>query len=106
MILAAIDLALAKARYAAALSATCPKLASDYRLDLAEARHPLLTGPVVPMSARLGGAAADGCWALVITGPNTGGKTVALKTMGLLSLRAQAGPAHSGRGRLGRGGVG
>ncbi len=99
MILAAIDLALAKARYAAALSATCPKLATDYRLDLAEARHPLLTGSVVPMSARLGGAAADGCWALVITGPNTGGKTVALKTMGLLSLMAQAGlhiPAEAG----------
>ncbi len=91
MILAAIDLALAKARYAAALTATCPQLTTDYRLDLVEARHPLLTGPVVPMSARLGGAAADGCYALVITGPNTGGKTVALKTMGLLSLMAQAG---------------
>ncbi len=91
MILAGVDLALAKARYAAALSATCPQLATDYRLNLIEARHPLLTGEVVPLSARLGGAAADGCRALIITGPNTGGKTVALKTMGLLSLMAQAG---------------
>lgn len=99
MILAAIDLALAKARYAATLSATCPQLTTDYRLDLVEARHPLLTGEVVPMSARLGGAAADGCRALIITGPNTGGKTVALKTLGLLSLMAQAGlhiPAEAG----------
>ena len=99
MILAGVDLALAKARYAAALSATCPQLATDYRLDLVEARHPLLTGEVVPMSARLGGVAADGCRALIITGPNTGGKTVALKTMGLLSLMAQAGlhiPAEAG----------
>lgn len=99
MILAAIDLSLAKARYAAALSATCPQLATDYRLNLIEARHPLLTGEVVPLSARLGGAAADGCRALIITGPNTGGKTVALKTMGLLSLMAQAGlhiPAEAG----------
>ena len=99
MILAGVDLALAKARYAAALSATCPQLATDYRLDLIEARHPLLTGEVVPLSARLGGAAADGCRALIITGPNTGGKTVALKTMGLLSLMAQAGlhiPAEAG----------
>ncbi|HVG95474.1 MAG TPA: endonuclease MutS2, partial [Chloroflexota bacterium] len=114
--LAAIDLALAKAKYALSLRATAPRLEDGYRINLIEARHPLLTGAVVPIDVRLGtppaGAAVAACngattsgtdretpapaedkafIALVITGPNTGGKTVALKTVGLLQLMAQAG---------------
>jgi DNA mismatch repair protein MutS2 len=99
--LATLDLARAKAALADEQRATAPELVSvprpagDPVLRLAAARHPLLAEPVVPISLELGGDFDI----LVITGPNTGGKTVALKTAGLLTLMAQAGlfvPAASG----------
>ncbi|GIW06148.1 MAG: endonuclease MutS2 [Dehalococcoidia bacterium] len=97
-ILAAIDLELAKARYAEALHAVRPRLtpsSGTWRLDLRDARHPLLGERVVPISVEL----TSDEFVLVITGPNTGGKTVALKTVGLLTLMALAGmpiPAADG----------
>ena len=91
-LLAEIDLHLAKARYAGLLRASAPTVSDDGRLLLRRARHPLLRGNVVPIDFWLGrdpeGAEMR---MVVITGPNTGGKTVALKTVGLLSLMAQAG---------------
>ena len=100
---AEVDLAFARARYAADLRAVAPTLSdwqpgaslSDDPLDrdgapllLTEARHPLLDPQrVVPTTIWLGGSFR----LLLITGPNTGGKTVALKTTGLLALMAQAG---------------
>jgi DNA mismatch repair protein MutS2 len=94
-LLAEIDLQLAKARYAGEIRASAPIVDEQGRLRLIQARHPLLTGRVVPIDFRLG----DEFDMVVITGPNTGGKTVALKTVGLLALMAQAGmhiPAEDG----------
>ena len=96
--LAALDLILAKALYADTLEATRPELNAEGILDLVEARHPLLIeqGNVVGIDVRLGGEFR----VLVITGPNTGGKTVTLKTIGLLTAMAACGlaiPADRGR---------
>ncbi len=91
--LAQIDLSLAKARLAASMDGVLPQLTEPGggapRLRLEGARHPLLTGNVVATTLEIGGEFK----ALVISGPNTGGKTVALKTAGLLALMAQAGLA-------------
>ena len=86
-LLAEFDLHLAKARYGRMTRSTEPKLNERGRIDLRNARHPLLTGKVVPTNFHLG----RDFFMVVITGPNTGGKTVALKTVGLLTLMAQAG---------------
>jgi DNA mismatch repair protein MutS2 len=87
---AEVDLVLAKARYARRIKATEPEIlpGDDSRfLKLANARHPLLGDKAVPFSLEMGNDYSI----LVITGPNTGGKTVTLKTVGLLSLMVQAG---------------
>lgn len=111
--LAALDLAFAKAKYGESLRGSEPvlhnaesrrqkeeqpsSLVTRYSsLKLLQARHPLLDPEtVVPIDVD----PAEGTRAIVITGPNTGGKTVSLKTVGLLALMAQSGlhiPAQSG----------
>jgi DNA mismatch repair protein MutS2 len=93
--LARFDLWAAKATLAADMDATRAETADRPEVVLLSARHPGLTGRVVPIDVRIG----DGYTALVVTGPNTGGKTVTLRTVGLLSLMHQAGlhvPAATG----------
>lgn len=95
-ILGHFDFVNAKARYAKDLKATEPHLAADNHVQLRQARHPLLAAEkVVANDIELGGDFK----AMVITGPNTGGKTITLKTLGLLQLMAQSGlfiPANEG----------
>jgi DNA mismatch repair protein MutS2 len=94
----ALDVVQAKARYSLQIDGVQPAIALDGRLELRAARHPLLIArgaDVVPVDVLL----IPPTRVLVITGPNTGGKTVALKTAGLLPLMAQAGllvPAADG----------
>ncbi|MBM4070814.1 MAG: DNA strand exchange inhibitor protein [Planctomycetes bacterium] len=108
--IARLDLVTAKARLSRDFSMTAPDIAAARQLWLRDARHPLLdsmfrqqnvatengqTKQVVPIDVRLG----HGFNLLVITGPNTGGKTVTLKTTGLLCLMVQSGlhiPAGAG----------
>lgn len=83
-----LDFALAKARYAHALRAGMPERAAAPGLELVEMRHPLLDpAKVVPISLDVGFAHRG----VLITGPNTGGKTVALKCVGLAMAMAQSG---------------
>ena len=82
-----IDFLSAKAKFAINNEYTKPKITTDKIIKLNQARHPLLTGKVVPIDVTIGGDYKT----LIITGPNTGGKTVSLKTVGLISLMAQTG---------------
>ncbi len=89
-LLGRLDLAVAKGRYAAGMRAIPPNLLDPdepRNLRLGGARHPLLSGDVVATTITIGESEP----VLLITGPNAGGKTVALKTVGLLSLMAHAG---------------
>ena len=95
-VLADIDFIFARALYANELKATNPSMNDEGELEIRQGRHPLLSQEeVVPSSLYLGKDYSS----LVITGPNTGGKTVTLKTAGLLTLMAQSGlhiPADEG----------
>jgi DNA mismatch repair protein MutS2 len=83
-----LDFIFAKARLSFKMKASAPKLGSDGVVELHKARHPLLdVKTAVPVDISLGGNFDT----LVVTGPNTGGKTVALKSLGLLTLMAMSG---------------
>lgn len=83
-----LDLIFAKAQLAYSMRASVPLLNNEGIIELRRARHPLIDkSKVVPVDIRLG----EKFDTIVITGPNTGGKTVSIKTLGLLSLMAMCG---------------
>ena len=87
-LLCTLDFIFAKAKLAYQMKANRPRLVNRGRTQLRRARHPLLPqGTAVPIDFAIGGKVD----AVIITGPNTGGKTVSLKTLGLLTLMAQCG---------------
>jgi len=95
-ILAEIDFMFAKAKYGKHIRGTKPEINNEKYIRLVQARHPLINeDEVVPNTIELG----KDYTSIVITGPNTGGKTVTLKTLGLLTIMAQSGlhvPAQDG----------
>ena len=95
-LLVRLDVIFAKAKLAYRMNAWAPLMNDQGRVELRNARHPLIDPKkVVPISLRLGSDFDT----MIITGPNTGGKTVTLKTVGLLTLMAECGlhvPAGDG----------
>lgn len=87
-IFAQLDFIFAKAKLAQDMNASYPEINEHGYVDIKQARHPLITGAkVVPIDIVLGKTFNT----LLITGPNTGGKTVSMKTLGLIALMAQSG---------------
>jgi DNA mismatch repair protein MutS2 len=87
LLLSRLDFAFAKGKLALSMDATKPVFNENGYLNIKKGRHPLLGKEVVPIDVFLG----DQFNTLIITGPNTGGKTVTLKTVGLFTLMGQSG---------------
>ena len=89
------DMIFAKAKYSLNNNCITPKINNTGYIKLKKAKHPLLKGDIIPLDFEIG----KNYRSLIITGPNAGGKTVALKTVGVLTLMTQCGfdiPAEEG----------
>ncbi|WFD12288.1 endonuclease MutS2 [Tepidibacter hydrothermalis] len=86
-IIAEYDMVFAKAKYSQNTNGITPKVNDKGYTKIIDGKHPLLKGDVVPLNLEIG----QNYRSLIITGPNAGGKTVALKTVGLLTLMVQCG---------------
>lgn len=81
------DMVFAKAKFSKSIDGIEPKLNDHGYIHLVNCKHPLLTGQVVPLNFKIGQEYRS----LIITGPNAGGKTIVLKTIGLLTLATMSG---------------
>lgn len=86
-VIAEYDMVFAKGKYSQNIDGTKPKINDYGYIKIVKGKHPLLKGNVVPLDFNIG----DDYRSLIITGPNAGGKTVVLKTVGLLTLAVQSG---------------
>ena len=86
-IISEYDMVFAKAKYSQAVNAITPKINNNGYIKIVNGKHPLLKGNVVPLNFEIG----KDYRSLIITGPNAGGKTVTLKTVGILTLMTQCG---------------
>lgn len=86
-VIAQFDMIFAKAKYSKRIGGIKPKLNTRGHIKIVNGKHPLIEGEVVPLNFEVG----DSYRSLVITGPNAGGKTIVLKTVGLLTLAVQSG---------------
>ena len=94
-VIANYDMIFAKAKYSLNHNCITPNINNHGYIKLVKAKHPLLKGKIVPLDFEIG----DKYRSLIITGPNAGGKTVTLKTVGILTLMTQCGfdiPAEKG----------
>ncbi|GCD11523.1 endonuclease MutS2 [Clostridium tagluense] len=92
-VIAEYDMIFAKAKYSRAIEGIKPKINDYGYINIVNGKHPLLKGNIVPLDFNIG----TNYRALIITGPNAGGKTVVLKTVGLLTLAVQSGLHIAGK---------
>lgn len=86
-IISEYDMIFAKAKYSKSINGITPKINNKGYINIVKGKHPLLKGNVVPLDIEIG----KNYRTLVITGPNAGGKTVSLKTVGILTLMVECG---------------